>query len=145
MTASWPHMNLLSQMLNHFMNRIVMMTFGWKFFFRIIRRGGCWTAGVVSAIDTILRNARVEVFDKGRIIKSILWRKAEVPSLLVSWMHLVPEQRVPLGFRCNCVFIVAVILICSGVRKILMVRFVFINVVEIMRKESGMNRWRMTV
>lgn len=60
---------------------------------------------------------------------------------------MIAKQRIPLSFRRDKEFVlaVAVVLIGTGMSKILMVGFVFVNVVEIMRKISAIDRRRVSI
>lgn len=83
------------------------------------------------AVDAALRNARVEVPDEARVVKAFVFNS----SVFVVRVIIVAEQRVPLSFRGNCVFVVAVVW-GTGVGEILMVRLVLVNVVEVVREEA---------
>lgn len=136
MSIAWPDMNFLSKVLDQFMNGVVM-SFRRQSFFRVVRWSSCWSTRVVATVNAALRNAWIEVFYEARIVEATFW----VTSIAVFFSLNIPEQWISLCFRSDGDFIVAVVLISSQMRKILMVCFILVNIVEIVRKMCIAN-WR---
>lgn len=124
-----------------------MMSLGGQFLFRVIRRRGCRPARIISTIDTALGNAAVEISDEARVVKPITGCMTSVSlAMFVHGVHyLIAKQWISLSFRSDGIFIMAVILICSSVREVLMVGFVLVDIIEIMRKVSVSDWWRPSV
>lgn len=131
-TISRPDVNFLPEVLNHLLDR--MIAFRRKFFLRAIRGSSRGYSG--SAVNTALRNAWIQLSNKTRIIETI-FHETDITELI---NLMTSEQFLALGFGCDGEFVVAVILICSSMREVLMVRFVFVNVIEIPRKISVVDR-----
>lgn len=133
MAVAGPHVHLLAQMLDQLLDGVVMVTLRREFFFRVVGRGG---RRALPAVDAALRNARVEVPDEARVVEA-----AFGSDVLVVRLMLVAEQRVPLSFRGYGIFVVAVVLRGPGVGEILVIRFVLVDVVQVVRKEAIID-WR---
>lgn len=135
--VAWPNVHLLAQMLDHLLEGVVMVALRRQLLLRVVRRV---RRRALPAVHAALRNARVEVPDEARVVEALVFDSA----VLVGRLILVPEQRVPLSFRGNGVFVVAVV---GGpsVGEILVVRLVFVNVVEVVREVAVVHRRRVTV
>lgn len=143
-TLSRPDMHFLAEIFDYLMDRVVMMAFRCELLLWVVWRGWSWSAS--PTVNTVLWNAWIEVADETWVVETISRRATSVFFVaFVNRILLVAEQRVSLSFRCNGKFIMAVILICTRVCEILMVGFVLVNIIEIVRKITVVNRRRMTV
>ena len=131
MATAGPNVNFFAEGLDHFVDRVMVVSFGSQFLLWVVGWGCRWSTR--SAVHTALRNARVQCFDETRIVKAI-----------TRWLR-APEQRIPLSLRWDGKLILAVVLICTRVCKVLVVSFVLVNVVEIVWEICILSGWWATI
>lgn len=137
-----PNVHLLAEMFDHLLDRMVMVT----------STGVPWHATSIAARTTaLLRRGRVrtipaQALNEAGIVKAIsqVGMSVHTRRVFVHWVSgLVPEYRTTIPVRQQRRRFV--LLIRPRVRKILVIRFVLVNVVQVMRKELVRWRWDIPV
>lgn len=65
-TVSRPNVNFLPKVLNHLLERMMIAALWIELFFRIV-----WATASVAAVDAALWNARIELANEARVVKTV--------------------------------------------------------------------------